>query len=100
LGQRGQGGKHGSQLFEEDVVRLSDEQELPRLRDVLRGRTPMHVASSIPLTDPVEFPDERHQRVAGAGQPSPYGLQVQIAEVRLARNLFGSAVRNDAQVSL
>ena len=100
LGQRGEGGKHGGQLFQEDVVRLPDEQELSRLRDVLRRRAPMHIASSVPFTDPVQFPDERHQRMARARQAGPHGLQIEIGEVRLARNLFGGAGRNDAQIGL
>ena len=100
LRQGRQGGEDGGQLLQEDVMRLSHLEELPGLRYILRGRTPVHVPTSVSLTDPVQFPDEWHERVARARQPGVYGFQVNVREVRLTRNLLGSAGRDDAQVSL
>src|SRR5437762_1768613 len=100
LCQRREGSEDGGQLLQEDVVCLPHQEELPGLRDVLRGRTPVDVSTSVPLADAIQFPDEWHQRMARARQPSVYGLQVDVREVRLARNLCGGAGWNDAQFGL
>src|SRR5262245_22267997 len=100
LRQRRQGSKDGSQLLQEDMVRLSHLQELASLRDVLRGRAPVHISTSVSFTDSVQFPDERHERMARARQPGVYCLQVNVREVSFSRNLLGSTGRDDAQVCL
>ena len=100
LRQRRQGGENGSQLLQEDVMRLVHLQELPGLRDVLGGRAPVHVPTSVSLTDPIQFPDERHERMACTRQPGMYRFQVNVREVGFMRNLLGSASRDDAQVCL
>ena len=60
----------------------------------------MHVPTGVSLTDPIEFPDQRHKRVSRTRQAGVYSLQVNIRQVRFARNLLGGARRDDTQVRL
>ena len=67
-GEVGEDVEQRGQLLEEHLVRPAHEQELSRLRDVLRRRAPVHVAARVSVADPVELPDERHQRMTGLRQ--------------------------------
>ena len=47
-------------------VRLAQHQQVAGLGDVLRRRAPMHPAAMRLADDAAQFPDQRHDRVAGA----------------------------------
>ena len=69
LRQIGHGRQHLADLAKEDRVRLAQHQQVAGLGDVLRGGAPMHPAAMRLADDAAEFPDQRDDGVAGAGEP-------------------------------
>ena len=100
LGQIRERGEDRGELAQEDLVRPPHLQELAGLGDVLGGRAPVHEAARVALAGAVELPHQRHERMAGAGQALPHRGQVQEGEVRLADDLAGGRLRDDAQLGL
>ncbi len=60
----------------------------------------MHVPARVALAGAIELPHQRHQRVAGAGQPLAHRREVQMRQVRLAHDLAGGGLRDDPQLGL
>ena len=100
LGQVGQRGQDGRELALEDVMGPAHLEELTGLGDVLGGGAPVHVAARVALAGPIQLPDQRHQRMPGAGQPFAHRREVQIRQVRLADDLAGGGLRDDAELGL
>ena len=68
LGEIGHRRERIADQAEENAVRLAQHQQIAGLGDVLRRRPPMHPAAMRLADDAAEFPDQRHDRVAGAGK--------------------------------
>ena len=100
LGQVGKRRQDGRELAQEDVVGPAHLEELAGLRDVLGGRAPVHVAAGVALAGAIERPDQRHQRMPGAGQSFSHGSQIEARQVRLADDLAGGGLGDDAQLGL
>jgi hypothetical protein len=100
LGQAGQRGQDRGELAQEDLVSLAHLEELAGLRDILRRRPPVHVAPGVALAGAIERPHQRHDRMTGPRQSLPHGSEVQVLEVRLAGDLAGGVVGDDAQLGL
>ena len=81
-------------------MRLAQLQDVARLGDVLRGRSPVDVAAGVALAEPVELPDERHQAVPGDAQPLGDALEVEQLEVRLALDLRCGRLGNHPDLRL
>ena len=100
LGQVGQRGQDRRELAQKDLVRMPHLEELAGLGDVLGGGAPVHVATGLALTGAIELPDQRHQRMAGAGQALAHRGQVEEGEVRLGDDLARGRLRDDLQLGL
>ena len=85
LGEIGHRGQRLADLAQEDRVRLAQHQKVAGLRDVLRRGAPMHPAAMRLADDAAELPDQRHERVAGAGEALVDARAVQQLEPRRAR---------------
>ena len=100
FGQLGGGGQRVADQAQEDAVRLAQHQEVAGLRDVLRRRAPMHPAAMRLADDARQFPDQRHDRVAGAGKPLVDARAVEQVEPRRGGDRLGRLVRDDAELGL
>ena len=100
LGEIGHGGQHLADLAQEDRVRLAQHQKIAGLGDVLRGGAPMHPAAVRLADDAAEFPDQRHERVAGAGEAFVDARAVHQLEPRLGGDRLGRLGRDDAELGL
>ena len=77
LRQVGHGAQDGRQLCRKISMGATQQQELTGLRDVLRRGAPVHVAAGVALTDAVQLPDQRHERMAGARQSGVEVVQIE-----------------------
>jgi hypothetical protein len=100
LCQVGKLSQQGGELRQEDVVCAPQQQELAGLGNVLCRGTPVHVAAGVAVTHPVQFPDQRHQRVSRTRQSGADVIQVQQRDVGLTGDLFGSLPWDYAQLRL
>ena len=100
LGEIGGGGQRVADQAQEDAVRLAQHQQVAGLRDVLRRRAPMHPAAMRLADDARQFPDQRHDRVAGAGEALVDALAVEQVEPRRGGDRLGRLVRDDAELGL
>ena len=81
-------------------MRPPREEQLSGLGDVLGRGAPVDVSSGVAVTDPVQLPDQRHERVAGALEPRPDRLPVQEREPRLPGDLLGGVRGDDPELGL
>jgi hypothetical protein len=81
-------------------MRLAQYQKIAGLGDVLRRGAPMHPAAIGPAGDPGQFPDQRHDRVAGAREPLVDPRAVEQFQMGGARDRRGRALRDDPQLLL
>ena len=100
LGEVRQQDEQLGQLREKDRVRPAHQQQLPGLRNVLGRRAPVDVAARIPLAYPVQLPDQGHQRVPGARQALPHGVQVEVRQVGPAGDFRRGLRRYDVEFGL
>ncbi len=100
LGEVGERGQDGRELTQEDVMGAPHLEELAGLRDVLGRGPPVHVAAGVAFAGAIQLPDQRHERMPCAGQACPHRLEVEVRHVRLAGDLAGGALGNDAQLGL
>ena len=70
----GQQEQQPAELRQIDAVGAPQHHELARLGDVLRGCSPVGVATGVAFTHPVKLPDNGHQRVSRAGQSPVDGV--------------------------
>ena len=84
----------------EDGMRLAQHQQISGLGDVLRCRAPMHPAAMRFADDMAEFPDQRHQSVAGAGEAFIDAGAIHQCQLRLRGNGVSGVLRNDSQFRL
>ena len=61
--------EHLAEQAEQHAVRAAQLEHIAGLCDVLRRRAPVRVAACIARANPIQLPDQRHQRVTGHGQP-------------------------------
>ena len=87
-------------LTQEDPVRLSQQQQVARLGDVLRGRAPMNIVPGIPVTDLGELPDQRHQRMRGAAKAFHQTIAVDQGQVAFSGDFLGRFGRDHAEFGL
>ena len=100
LGEVGRRPERLGDQTEEDAMRLAQHQQIAGLGDVLRRRPPMHPAAMRLADDPAEFPDQRHDRVAGAGEALVDAGAVEEFEMRRPRDRLGRRLRDDAELGL
>ena len=100
LGQVGHGGEDVADQVPKDPMRLAQHQQVPGLGDVLRGRAPVHPAAMRFADDTAEFPDQRHQRVTGAGEAFVDARAVHQLEPGFHRDRVRRLARNDAEFRL
>ena len=81
-------------------MRLAQHQKVTGLRDVLRRRAPMHPAAMRLADDAAELPDQRHQRMAGAGEAFVDALAVHQLELRICSNRLRGLGGDDAELGL
>ena len=77
LGEIGERDEEGGELAQEDVVGPSREEQLARLRHVLGGRSPVHVAAGVARAGAIELPHQRHQRMPGLGEARPHRVEIE-----------------------
>ena len=82
------------------LVRLPQYDQVTGLGNVLRRRSPMDPAAMRLADNPAQLPDERHDRMAGAGKTFVDAAAVEKFELRLGRDRFGRIVRNDPELGL
>ena len=85
---------------EQDPMRLAQYQQIAGLGDVLGRRTPMHPAAIWLAGDAGEFPDQRHDGVAGAGKALVDAGTVEQFEPGRARDRLRRPLGDDAEVLL
>ena len=100
LGQVGHGGEDVADQIPDDPVRLAQHQQVAGLGDVLRGRTPMHPAAMRLADDTAQLPDQRHQRMARAGEALVDARAIHQLQPGLHRNRVGRLAGNDAEFRL
>jgi hypothetical protein len=100
FGKIGHGSQDLADLAQDDGMRLAQHQEVAGLRDVLRRGTPMHPAAVRLADDAAELPDQRHQRMAGAGKAFVDALAVHQLELRIRSNRLRRLGGNDAELGL
>ena len=79
---------------------LAQHQQIAGLGNVLRGGAPMHPAAMRFADDAAEFPDQRHDRVAGAREAFVDARPVHQLQPRLRGDRLGRVGRNDAELGL
>ena len=100
LGQIGHGGQDLADLAEEDRVRLAQHQQVAGLGDVLRRGAPMHPAAMRFADDAAEFPDQRDDGVAGAGEAFVDARAIHQLEPGLGGDRLGGVSWDDAELGL
>ncbi len=85
---------------QKDPVRMPKHQQVAGLRDVLRRGPPMHPAAIGLAGDAAQFPNQGHDRMAGAGEPLVHPRAVEQFEVRGAPDRRRCARGNDPQLLL
>ena len=100
LGEIGHRSQRLADQPEEDAVRLPQHQQVAGLRDVLRRRAPVHPAAMLLADDARQFPDQRYDGVAGAGQALVDARAIQEFQPRGAGDCFGGVRRDDADFGL
>jgi hypothetical protein len=100
LGQIGRRKQRVRDQLQKNMMRLAQDDEVAGLRDVLRRRAPMHPAAMRLADDPRQFPDQRHNRVAGAREAFVDALAVEQFEACRARDRLGGLLRDDVELGL
>ena len=96
----GHGGQRLTDQFQEYAVRLAQHQQIAGLGNILRRGTPMHPAAMLFTHHAAEFPDQRHDGVAGAGEAFIDAGAIQQFQASGVGDRLGSLVRNDAKTRL
>ena len=100
LGEIGRREQRIGDQFQENVMRLAQDQQVAGLRDVLRRCAPMHPAAMRLADDPRQLPHQRHDRMAGAGETLIDALAVEAAELCGAGDRLGGFLGDDAELGL
>src|SRR5207248_4920826 len=100
LGEIGGSEQRVADQPQEDAVRLAQDEEVAGLGDVLRRGAPMHPAAMRLADDPAQFPDQWHDRVAGAGETLVDTGAVEQVEPGGAHDRLGRFGRDDAELGL
>ena len=70
-------------------MRFPELQQVAGLGDVLGGGAPMHIVAGVAVAKACQFPDQRHQRVGGAGKALGEALTVEQLEIAFTDNFVG-----------
>jgi len=100
LGEIGRRVQRVADQPQEDVMRLAQHKQIAGLGYVLRRRAPVHPAAMRLADDSRQFPDQRHDRVAGAREPLVDALAVEEVEAGGAGDSLGRFLRDDAELGL